>query len=194
VHPPLDPIREFLDLRALVAAQEFEEGSAAILATADAAGRPAARTVLVRIVDQRGFVFFTNYDSRKGRELDVNPRATLCFFWPSAHRQAVVEGPVTKVSAAESDVYFATRPRGSQLAAWASRQSGPLEARAALEQRYRAEEARFRDQTVTRPPFWGGFRLEPERFELWRGIENRLHERRLFERTAAGWTVRLLYP
>ena len=191
---PIDPIREFLALRAQVAAQEFEGGTAAILATADPAGRPSARTVLVKHVDERGFAFFTNFGSRKARELDANPQAALCFFWPSVHRQVAVEGRATRVSAAESDAYFASRPRGSQLAAWASRQSAALTSREVLESSFRAQEERFREQPVPRPPFWGGYRIAPQRIEFWRGIENRMHERRLYQRGAHDWTQVLLYP
>jgi pyridoxamine 5'-phosphate oxidase len=192
--PPIDPIREFLTLRAQVGPGEFEDGTAAVLATADASGRPSVRTVLVKHVDERGFAFFTNYGSRKARELDANPRAALCFFWPSAHRQVVVDGRVTRVVEAESDAYFAGRPRGSQLAAWASRQSAPLDTRAELEASFREHETRFRGQPVARPPFWGGYRLAPERIEFWRGIESRMHERRLYQRGAEGWSEALLYP
>jgi pyridoxamine 5'-phosphate oxidase len=190
----IDPIREFLALRTEVAPREFEDGTAAVLATADATGRPSARTVLVKHVDARGFAFFTNYGSRKARELDANPRAALCFFWPSAQRQVVVDGRVTRVADAEADAYFAGRPRGSQLAAWASRQSAPLAARAELEASYREHEHRFRGQPVARPPFWGGYLLAAERIEFWRGIESRMHERRLYQRGAAGWSEALLYP
>lgn len=191
---PADPIAEFLALQARAAAAEPEGATVAILATADAQARPSARAVLVKAVDPRGFDFFTNHASRKARELEANPRAALCFFWPSVAQQVRVEGTARRLSDAEADAYFATRPRGSQLGAWASRQSAPLDARATLERRYDESERRFAGVAVPRPPFWGGYRLEPERIEFWQGMENRLHDRRLFERAGDGWREGRLYP
>jgi pyridoxamine 5'-phosphate oxidase len=167
---------------------------AVTLATSTADGQPSARVVLLRGIDAGGFVFFTNYESRKGRELSANPRAALCGYWPWIDEQVRVEGTVARVADAESDAYFAGRPRGSQLAAWASDQSAPLEARADLERRYDALEARYAGAPVPRPPHWGGYRLTPERIEFWQAGTSRLHERRLFVRDGAGWRVTALNP
>jgi pyridoxamine 5'-phosphate oxidase len=188
-----DAITEFLaaDERAR---QHRVDTAPAALATADAAGRPSARIVLVRHVDPRGFVFHTNYDSRKGKDLAANPRAALCFYWPTLDEQIRVEGAVERLTAEESDAYFASRPRGSQLGAWASEQSAKLESREALEDRYRQTEARFGDGPVPRPPFWGGFRLSPIRVEFWYGRPDRLHDRVLYVREGQGWKIERLYP
>jgi pyridoxamine 5'-phosphate oxidase len=138
----------------------------ATLATCDAAGRPSARVILIRQVDQRGFVFFTNYDSRKAREINENPRAALCQHWPTLEEQVRIEGAVEALDASDSDTYFAGRPRESQLGAWASDQSADLSSRDLLEARYKEVEARFDGAPVPRPPFWGGFRVVPDRMEF----------------------------
>jgi pyridoxamine 5'-phosphate oxidase len=164
------------------------------LATADAEGRPSVRMVLMKGHDERGFVFYTNLDSRKGGELAANGRAALLFHWKSIRRQVRVEGPVEPVSEAEADSYFATRARDSQLGAWASDQSRPLESRAAFEARYEAIRRRFEGGAVPRPPRWAGWRVEPERIEFWSDRAHRLHERRLFTRAGGGWSEGLLYP
>ncbi|MBM4014482.1 MAG: pyridoxamine 5'-phosphate oxidase [Planctomycetes bacterium] len=172
------------------------EAAAMTLATVGADGAPAARIVYLRGVDARGFAFFTNGESRKGRELAAEPRAALCFFWPRRHRQVRVEGRVAPQSPAESDAYFAARPRGSRLGAWASPQSAPLRDRAELEARLAEVEARFPD-AVPRPPHWGGYRLLPHVVEFWQGRESRLHDRLRYERTAAaspGWRIVRLAP
>ena len=143
-----------------------------------ASGRPSVRMVLLRGADERGFVFHTNYTSRKARELAENPHAALCVHWHAIEEQIRIEGAVERLDGAESDAYFASRPRGSQLGAWASRQSAPLPSRETLEEEYRAIEQRFQGSTVPRPPFWGGFRLIPARIEFWFGRADRLHERR----------------
>lgn len=166
----------------------------ATLATADPAGRPSARIVLVRGVDARGFAFYTNYDSRKGLELTRNPHAALCFYWPTLDEQIRAEGSVVRLEGTESDSYFVTRPRGSQLGAWASTQSAPLPSREALEAKYREVESRFGDGPVPRPPFWGGFRLIPDRVEFWYGRPDRLHDRVLYVRDGDAWTIERLYP
>lgn len=166
----------------------------ATLATADASGRPSARVVLIRNVDRRGFVFYTNFKSRKARELTSNPRAALVHHWPTLEEQIRIEGTVEVVTPAESDAYFAGRPRESQLGAWASEQSSELASRGALEARFRDVEARFAGQPVTRPPFWGGYRVRPDAIEFWYGRPGRLHERLLFTRDGDGWTTRWLYP
>ena len=167
---------------------------AVALATASPDGVPSARMVLLKYADPRGFVFFTNYGSQKARELDANPRAALCFHWAVLQRQVRVTGRVARVSAEESAEYFATRARGSQIGAWASRQSQDLRDREELEQRIRDKEAEFAGADVPRPPFWGGYRLDPERIEFWQGRAGRLHDRLVFSRAEGGWTTRRLYP
>jgi pyridoxamine 5'-phosphate oxidase len=191
---PEDPIDRFLALQAAAALHEPEQATAATLATADLEGRPSARVVLVKSVDPSGFAFYTNRDSRKGRELETNPWAALCFFWPSLIRQIRVEGGVERVEDDESDAYFSSRPRGSQIGAWASRQSAVLPSREALEERVERVTARFADQPVPRPPFWGGYRLRPQRIEFWHGRESRLHDRLLYERDGGGWRETRLAP
>jgi pyridoxamine 5'-phosphate oxidase len=191
---PEDPIDRFLALQAAAAPHEPERATAATLATTDLEGRPSARVVLVKSADSRGFAFYTNRDSRKGRELETNPWAALCFFWPSLLRQIRIEGGVERVEDGESDAYFGSRPRGSQIGAWASRQSAALPSREALEERVERVSARFADQPVPRPPFWGGYRLCPQRIEFWHGRESRLHDRLLYERDGDGWRESRLSP
>ena len=188
-----DPITEFLNAVERAQAHHVDTAPAS-LATADTSGRPSARIVLVRGADARGFVFFTNYDSRKGRELDANPQASLCFYWPTIDEQIRIEGSIERVAPRESDAYFAGRPRGSQLGAWASQQSGVLPSREALEERYREIERRYEGQTVPRPPFWGGYRLVPQQMEFWYGRPDRLHDRIRYRRSADGWIIERLYP
>ncbi len=183
----------------------FEEAQAAgepdrtamVVASADADGRPSARTVLMKAHDARGFVFYTHLDGRKGRELQANPRAALLFHWPRVRRgvQVRLEGTVSIVEDAEADAYFASRPRGSQLGAWASAQSETLDSRETFEHRLAAREREFEGREVPRPPRWGGFRVAPHRIEFWYGAEFRLHERQLYERSHDGrWSRRMLYP
>jgi pyridoxamine 5'-phosphate oxidase len=195
-----DPIAEFV--RAFETAKDRMEdpyeATATVLATADAEGRPSARMVLLKAVDERGFVFYTNYESRKAEHLEANPRAALTWYWPPLDLQVRAEGPVSRVSEEESDAYFATRARGSQLAAWASHQSHPLSSRAKLVARVAKTEARFLGREVPRPPFWGGYRLSPERMEFWHNRLHRLHDRKLYlwdpDAEDDGWTVQRLYP
>ena len=163
------------------------------VATADAQGRPSVRHVLLRGADERGFVFYTNYESRKGRQLTENPWAGLVFLWKELDRQVHVRGPVERVDPVESDAYFATRPRDAQLGAWASHQSEPLADREELEVRLAATAQRFPDD-VPRPPNWGGFRVRPEEIEFWQGRRHRLHDRFRFAAAPDGWRIERLSP
>lgn len=188
-----DPITEFLN--AVERAKSHQVDTAPVaLATVDAQGRPSVRVVLLRGADQRGFVFFTNYTSRKGRELAENPHAALCFYWVSLDEQIRIEGTIARLPAAESDAYFAGRPRGSQLGAWASEQSAVLPSRETLEEKYREIERRFDGVDVPRPSFWGGFRMDPRRIEFWYGRPDRLHDRVLYTRDGGIWKIERLYP
>jgi len=165
------------------------------LATVTSDGKPTSRMVLLKGVDLNGFVFYTNYRSAKAKELDANPNAALVFFWPQLERQVRVEGRVMRTSAAESREYFATRPRGSQIGAWASPQSEVIATRTELEKRKAEFEARYRDREVDWPEHWGGYRLKPDRLEFWKGRPDRLHDRILYEREADGtWSIRRLAP
>jgi pyridoxamine 5'-phosphate oxidase len=174
-------------------AASLKEPNAMTLATADAAGRPTARIVLLRGWDERGFVFFTNYDSRKGRELAANPHASLLFFWDVLERQVRIDGDIERLSAAESDAYFARRPRGHRLSAWASPQSTVVPDRASLEAAMADADARFGDD-VPRPPYWGGYRVIPAAIEFWQGRRNRVHDRIAYRRADDGWVRERLAP
>jgi pyridoxamine 5'-phosphate oxidase len=175
-------------------ASEPNDPNAVALATATPDGRPSVRMVLLKGHDRRGFVIYTNLDSRKGEELATNPQAALLFHWKSLRRQVRIEGPVETVSAAEADAYFASRSRDSRLGAWASDQSRPLDRRATFEARVEEMRVRFDGRDVPRPPRWSGFRVLPERIEFWQDRAFRLHERRLFVRSGEGWLESLLYP
>jgi pyridoxamine 5'-phosphate oxidase len=164
------------------------------VATTTPDGRPSARIVLLKEVDERGFVFFTNYGSRKGQELDANPRAALVFHWNLLQRQVRVEGRIERTSKEESEAYFHSRPRGSQIGAWASRQSQSLASRAELVEQVATMEARFPDGEVPLPEFWGGYRVIPEAIEFWQGRLYRLHDRVRFESAGNGWKSGLLFP
>lgn len=192
-----DPIRRFEELFARARKEETHDATAAALGTATKDGRPSVRMVLLKGVDADGFVFFTNYESRKGDEIAQNPVAALCFFWPGLYVQVRVEGPLARVSASESDAYFDSRPRGHRLGAWSSHQSRPIASQEALAEQFAAVEARFgSDGPVPRPPHWGGYRITPARIEFWFGRENRMHERELFERASPSgpWEMTRLQP
>jgi pyridoxamine 5'-phosphate oxidase len=188
-----NPITEFLNAVERATARQIDTAPAA-LATADRRGRPSVRIVLLRGADERGFVFFTNYGSRKGRELDENPHAALCIHWPDLDEQIRIEGTVERLAAEESDAYFHGRPRGSQLGAWASEQSAVLPTREALEERYRETERRFEGKPVGRPPHWGGYRVRPATIEFWYGRPDRLHDRVLYTLAGDSWRIERLYP
>ena len=188
---PFDRVREWLDE---AEASGLLGWDMAILATATTDGRPSARAVLLRGFDDRGFVFFTDTRSRKGRELAANPQAALVLAWPPTERQIRAEGQVEVVAAEESDAYFAHRPRGHQLGAWISRQSEVLDDRAQLEQRLAEVERDYDGRDVPRPPYWGGYRIVPDEIELWEGRPNRLHHRIRYRRAADGWRAELLWP
>jgi len=189
-----DPIRQFRCWFEAATLSEIPEPNAMVLATASPDGRPSARIVLLRGYDEQGFVFFTNYDSRKGRELAANPHAALVFHWHDLERQVRVEGPVVQVSAEESDAYFQSRPAGSRLGAWASRQSEVIADREILEARVRALEIQYADGRIPRPEHWGGYRVIPTVLEFWQGRPSRLHDRLRYTRSAGGWLIERLAP
>jgi pyridoxamine 5'-phosphate oxidase len=194
-HDQRDPLVWFQSSFERALRSETFDASRAALATVSAQGRPSVRFVLVKAVDARGFVFYTNLRSRKARDLAENPQAALAFHWASLGQQVRVEGVVSRVADAEADAYFATRPRASQLSAWASAQSAPIESQAALVAKLAAVTERFEAHThVPRPPFWGGFRLVPSSIEFWRDRRGRLHDRLCFTRDGAVWQRARLQP
>lgn len=179
----------------LMGGAEVIDLNAMTLATVDKEGNPSARIVLLKGLDQRGFIFFTNYNSRKGRELELNSRAALVFYWPDQERQVTVAGEVSKVPEAESDAYFASRPRGSRIAAWASDQSQVVRDRVELEAKWQAIEDQYPGEKVPRPPHWGGYVLSPVRLEFWQGRPNRLHDRfRYTRKPNQDWILERLSP
>lgn len=193
-----DPFARFAAWMAEATRSEPNDPNAVCLATCTPEGRPSARMVLLKGVDPRGFVFYTNLESRKGRELAANPHAALCFHWKTLARSVRVEGPVEPVGTEEADAYYASRARGSRIGAWASRQSRPLEGRWALEKAVAEYTLKFGIGEIPRPEFWSGFRLVPERIEFWRDMPFRLHDRQVFHREGpaerGSWRVEALYP
>ncbi len=192
LHP--DPIVQFHEWFEKVIDADLHEPNAMILATAYTDGKPSARTVLLKGYDERGFVFYTNYEGRKADEIEANPMCALLFYWGELERQVRIEGRASRLSEEESDAYFAGRPRGSRLGAWASEQSRPVEDRNVLEERVRALEAEYEGREIPRPPFWGGYRVEPEEIEFWQGRENRLHDRLVYRREDGAWRIERLQP
>ena len=191
-----DPIRQFQKWFQEAVAADLTEPNAMVLATAGASGQPSTRVVLLKAVDERGFSFFTNYESRKGRELAANPRASLTFPWIALERQVCISGSATKLSREESAAYFKLRPRGSRLGAWASpKQSEVVPSRAALEERMNALETQYPGEDIPLPPYWGGFVVAPAEIEFWQGRASRLHDRLRYTRRADGsWKIERLSP
>lgn len=189
-----DPFRQFEKWFQEAEAAKLLEPNAMTLCTATPDGKPSARTVLLKAVDGRGFVFFSNYASRKARELDANPNATLVFPWLALERQVIVEGTVIKVPREESEAYFHSRPRASQLGAWVSQQSAVISGRSVLEESMKLLEQKYAGREVPLPPHWGGWRLAPETVEYWQGRRSRLHDRLRYRRAADGWAVERLAP
>ena len=189
-----DPIQQFR--------QWFDEATAAqphlpeamTLATATKEGVPSARLVLLKSYDQHGFTFYTNFESRKGKDLAENPQACLVFWWPALERQVRIEGRIEKVSNSEADEYFQSRPRGSRLGAWASQQSSIIQSREELDRRYNELAEKYRDREVPRPPYWGGYRLLPTTIEFWQGRADRLHDRLCYIREGSAWRIDRLSP
>ncbi len=188
------PVEQFAEWYQRVHDDNLPEPTHVALGTVGADGQPSVRIVLLKHFDELGFVFYTNSESRKGRELTDTPKAALCFYWPQHSRQVRIEGLVELVTSQEADAYFASRPRRSQLGAWASQQSRPLPSRDQLLATIDELDARYADQPVPRPPYWTGFRLVPRRIEFWTGVENRLHVRDLFTFEDGNWSHQLLYP
>ena len=189
-----DPIEKFRGWLAEAEAKEINNHNAMSLATASADGRPSVRMVLLKDVDDRGFVFYTNLESRKGGELAENPHAALCFHWKSLDRQVRVEGAVQPVDPAEADAYYESRHRSSRIGAWASRQSRPMKTRFDLEKRVAEFTAKFHISAIPRPDFWSGFRIVPSRIEFWTEGAFRLHERLVYHQVDAGWETERLFP
>jgi pyridoxamine 5'-phosphate oxidase len=193
-HPISEPYEQFKRWFAEAEATEPNDPNAMAIASVGSDGQPSVRMVLLKDADTRGFVFYTNYESRKGRQLQETRKAALLFHWKTLGRQVRIEGTVENVTDAEADAYFASRHRSSQIGAWASQQSRPLESRFELEKRVAAYAAKYAIGTVPRPPYWSGFRIVPERIEFWENKPFRLHDRLVYSRAGDGWTTEKLYP
>ncbi len=191
---PFLRFRDLLDAAMALDSAVLPEPTAFALGTVSAEGQPSVRILLLKAVDERGFVFYTNHESRKGSELLAQPKAAMCFHWQPLERQVRVEGSARPVTSEEADAYFASRARGSQIGAWASIQSRPLGNAGDLEARVAEVETRFADRPVPRPPHWSGFRLVPHRIEFWHNMPSRLHERHVYHRESDGWRTETLYP
>jgi pyridoxamine 5'-phosphate oxidase len=192
--PEAEPFRRFESLLQQAHDAGLPEPTAMSVATVTPDGKPSVRMILLKGVDERGFVFYTNMNSPKARDLAANPHAALCFFWASLEIQVRVDGPAERLGVEEADAYFASRPRGSQIGAWASRQSEVLADRSELERKIEEFAVEFGDGPIPRPENWSGYRVVPERFEFWFGRPSRLHDRELFTRSANGWSMQRLYP
>ncbi len=191
---PFERFAALLEEARAVGPERLPEPTAFALGTVNRAGQPSVRMLLLKGVDERGFVFYTNFESRKGEELLATGLAAMCFHWQAMEQQVRVEGPVSAVTAEEADAYFASRPRGSQIGAWASRQSRRMDHPGDLEARVAEYEKRFAGRAVPRPAYWSGFRLDPRWIEFWKGRPSRLHERDVYTRVEGGWAVERVYP
>lgn len=189
-----DPFEQFAIWMSEALNSQILDATAMTLSTVDADCRPSARVVLLKKFDPQGFVFFTNYESNKGHDLRANPNAVMHFFWPELERQIIINGRVEKTSKEESEIYFKSRPLESQIGAWSSNQSSPLASRNVLEEKFSEIKELYVDEDIPLPPFWGGYRLSPERFEFWQGRASRLHDRICYERNSGSWTISRLAP
>lgn len=189
-----DPLAQFRTWMEQAQRAQVPEPNAMTLATVDAEGQPFTRVVLLKRMDERGLVFFTNFGSRKAEQMEANPRVSVCFNWLHLERQVSINGTVEKISTAESLAYFVTRPLGSRLGAWVSEQSKVIKSRSLLESKWAEMKQKFSDGEVPLPSFWGGYRITPDRFEFWQGRQNRLHDRFLYEKSGGGWTIERLQP
>jgi pyridoxamine 5'-phosphate oxidase len=189
-----NPVKQFEKWFEEACASKLNEPNAMVISTVGVDGRPSSRVVLLKSFDEKGFVFFTNYESRKGKELEQNPFASLLFFWPELERQVRIEGRAERISRAESMAYYFSRPVNSRLGAWASMQSAVIESRRLLEKKWEEMKARFEGKEIPLPDFWGGYRIVPDAFEFWQGRESRLHDRIAYKKSENGWKIVRLSP